>query len=148
MAACPTPKPSHPQDSSLRGAANVKAVSIPGETPLHKTCYWAKTNLDFVELLLEGADQMPRIIWEYTVDVYHPYAPSAAKFLLNWPTTDANVTARAGAVPTVKVRTLVECLLRAVSPDNLGTGPRPDSSSTVARDRSVGGGKGLLISVS
>jgi hypothetical protein len=51
---------------------------------------------------------MPRNIWEYTVDsIPSRSAPSAAKFLLNWPATDANVTARAEGRHPDQVRTLV-----------------------------------------
>jgi hypothetical protein len=32
-----------------------------------------------------------------------PYAPGAAKFLMNWPTTDVNTTARSGASFQVSV---------------------------------------------
>jgi hypothetical protein len=54
------------------------------------------TNLDFVEYLLEvGADPNAQTIGTDTVDV--PYrVPGAAKFLLNWPTTDVNITTRSG----------------------------------------------------
>jgi hypothetical protein len=94
--------------------ANINTVSIPEDiTPLHKACHWANvTNLDFVELLLEeGADpnapdRLGNIPLVYTI----PHAPGAAKFLLNWPTTDANITARSGASSFAKVRKAVEYL--------------------------------------
>jgi hypothetical protein len=52
------------------------------------------TNLDFVEFLLqEGADVNAQEHWELTpLMVTNPHAPGAAKFLLNWPTTDVNIT--------------------------------------------------------
>jgi ankyrin repeat protein len=64
------------------------------------------TNLDFVELLLkEGADLNSQdhlgttpLLWTY------PYAPGAAKFLLNWPATDANIITQSGDSFLTKVR--------------------------------------------
>jgi hypothetical protein len=53
--------------------------------------------------------QMYRTTWfgEDTIDVYNtPYAPGAAKFLLNWPTTDANVTSQSGVSFLARVRSL------------------------------------------
>jgi hypothetical protein len=56
------------------------------------------TNLDFVELLLKevadpnSQDHLGLTPLMCTV----PYAPGAAKFLLNWPTTDVNITTRSG----------------------------------------------------
>jgi ankyrin repeat protein len=52
------------------------------------------TNLDFAEYLLEAGadpniqDQQGRTSLIYTMNC----APGAAKFLLNWPTTDINIT--------------------------------------------------------
>jgi hypothetical protein len=84
----------------IEHGANVNAVSIPQRmTPLHYACYSGDvTNLDFVEYLLEaGADPNAKdfkglipLMWTM------PDAPSAAKFLLNWPTTDVNITSRDG----------------------------------------------------
>jgi hypothetical protein len=82
--------------------ANVNAaLSRKGETPLHSACHGGcVTNLDFLEFLLtEGADpnaqdrDMGRTPLMYTI----PHGPSAAKYLLKWPTTDANITERSGA---------------------------------------------------
>jgi ankyrin repeat protein len=78
----------------IEHGANVDTVSSPqGQTALHKACYSVSvTNLDFVELVLEeGADpnfqdNLGHTPLDYTI----PYSPGAAKFLLNWPTTDAN----------------------------------------------------------
>jgi hypothetical protein len=95
----------------IEHGANVNAVSSPQyQTPLHSACHGDNvTNLDFVELLLEaGADpnaqdhlgNKPLI---YTI----PAAPGAAKFLLNWPTTDANITDRSGDSFLSSIRWLV-----------------------------------------
>jgi hypothetical protein len=91
---------------------------------------------------------MPRIIWNIPLMHTIPYAPSAAKFLLNWPTTDANVPARAGGrhpdQGSYPGRVFCERAVALIT----WTGPRR-SVPAVARDRrDVGGGKGLLISVS
>jgi hypothetical protein len=95
----------------IEHGANVKAVSTPqGLTALHKACYAGNvTNLDFIELLLvEGADpnfqdHLGLTPLEYTT----PYSPGAAKFLLNWPTTDANIMARSGESFLVRLRLLI-----------------------------------------
>jgi hypothetical protein len=80
--------------------ANPNTVSNPKrETPLHKACSAVNvTNLDFVEYLLEvGADPNARDILELTPLMFSgSYAPSAAKFLLNLPSTQVNVTSRSG----------------------------------------------------
>jgi ankyrin repeat protein len=66
------------------------------------------TNLDFVELLLgAGADpktqdHMGRTPLMFTTTD----APGAAKFLLNWPSTDANITTRSGTSFLARVRGL------------------------------------------
>jgi hypothetical protein len=97
----------------IERGANVNTVCIPQrETPLHKACSWSVvTNLDFVELLLEAGadpnaqDHMGTTPLMYTI----PDAPGAAKFLLNWPTTDANITTRSGeATFSGRVRKNVE----------------------------------------
>jgi hypothetical protein len=82
--------------------ANVNFVSHPqGRTPLHNACASINvTNLDFVEYLLrEGADPNAQDYLGGTPLMYTmPGAPGAAKFLLNWPTTDVNIiTTRSGA---------------------------------------------------
>jgi hypothetical protein len=107
----------------IEHGANVNAVSIPqGETPLHHACHGGVvTNLDFVELLLkEGADpnaqdHMGKTPLMWTAKL----APGAAKFLLNWPTTDANITTRSGLVFLATVRNAVEyCTDKVARPDN------------------------------
>jgi hypothetical protein len=76
--------------------ASVNAVSIPdGDTALHRACNARNvTNLDFIEYLLEaGADPNAQTCQGLTPLMHTtPYSPGAAKFLLNWPATDANIT--------------------------------------------------------
>jgi hypothetical protein len=95
----------------IEHGANVSAVSIPTDiTPLHRACFSAVvTNLDFVELLLKkDADPNAQDHLGLTPLMYTtPYAPGAAKFLLNWPTTDANITFRCGTSFLVSVRSLI-----------------------------------------
>jgi hypothetical protein len=93
--------------------ANVNALSTPqGETPLHMACHWGiVTNLDFVDLLLEeGAD--PNIQGHLRgltpLMCTTKLAPGAAKFMLNWPTTDAHITSRTGASFLTRVRQTIE----------------------------------------
>jgi hypothetical protein len=96
----------------IEHGANVNAVSTPHNmTPLHLACYAGfVTSLDFVELLLvEGADPNAQDVFGTsplmnTVEL----APGAAKFLLNWPTTDVNITNRSGESFWVSVRIAVE----------------------------------------
>jgi hypothetical protein len=99
----------------IEHGANVNAVSsLHGKTPLHYACYGGNvTNLDFVELLLkEGADPNTQ---EHigltplmcTTGCTIGDAPGAAKFLLNWPTTDTNITAQSGASFLTRVRITV-----------------------------------------
>jgi hypothetical protein len=92
----------------IEHGANVRAVSIPhGLTPLHKACYRAAvTNLDFVEYLLKlGADPNAQDYLGLTPLMWSiPASPGAAKFLLNWPTTDANITSGSGASFLTRIR--------------------------------------------
>jgi hypothetical protein len=102
---------------------NVKSYSIPDlDTPLHKACNRRSvTNLDFVELLLkEGADPNSRNRLGLTpLASTIPEAPGAAKFLLNWPTTDVNITTPAGASFLASVRKTITAFSKAVAqPDN------------------------------
>jgi hypothetical protein len=105
--------------------ANVNAVSIPhGMTPLHYACFSCNViNLDFVELLLEkdanpnAQDQQGMTPLMSTTR----FAPGAAKFLLNWPTTDVNITTRSGASFLTMVRSTITALSYKVAlPDNPG----------------------------
>jgi hypothetical protein len=99
--------------------ANVNAASSPhqGKTPLNSACYGGSvTNLDFVELLLkEGADPnrdhrgLTALLWTI------PDAPGAAKFLLNWPTTDVNITTRSGASLLATVRRYIDAYTAEIS---------------------------------
>jgi hypothetical protein len=48
-----------------------------------------------------------------------PFAPGAAKFLLNWPTTDANITMRFGQSFLATVRlTITDVSDKVARPDN------------------------------
>ena len=48
-----------------------------------------------------------------------PTAPDVAKFLQNWPTTDANITTRSGASFLARVREIITSFSNAMSlPDN------------------------------
>jgi hypothetical protein len=84
----------------IEHGANVNALMIPYDmTPLHWACSSGTvTNLDIIELLLvEGADPNAQdrngtTVLILTVEV----SPGAAKFLLNWPTTDSNITETSG----------------------------------------------------
>jgi hypothetical protein len=107
----------------IEGGANVNVVTMPqGETILHRACSKGNvTNLDFIEILLEeGADpnsqdHMGKTPLMYTLTD----APGAAKFLLNWPTTDVNITTRSGASFLAWVRLTVKVFSdKIVRPDN------------------------------
>jgi hypothetical protein len=104
--------------------ANVNAVSSPlGTTPLHDACSPINvTNLDFVEILMEaGANPNAQDEQGLTpLTITAGDAPGAAKFLLNWPTTDVNITDRFGESFLAKVRSSVEFFSdKAARPDNL-----------------------------
>jgi hypothetical protein len=103
--------------------ADVKAVTTPKlRTPLHVACFYRNvTNLDFIELLLkEGADPNAQDHRGLTpLILTAPYAPGAAKFLLNWPTTDIDITTPSGASFLAGIRCDVENLsVRVARPDN------------------------------
>jgi hypothetical protein len=104
----------------IEHGANVNVVSIPhGTTSLHKACSWdIVTNLDFVELLLQkGADPNRQDSQGLTpFDCTTADAPGAAKFLLNWSTTD---TTRSRPSFLVRVRMAVEYFSDKIAgPDN------------------------------
>jgi hypothetical protein len=92
----------------IKHGANVNALShLEDKTPLHYAC-WAMmvTNLDFIQLLLKkGADSNAQDHRGVTpLMSTNKFAPGAAKFLLNWPTTDPNITSRSGASFLARVR--------------------------------------------
>jgi hypothetical protein len=102
---------------------NVNTVSMPQAlTPLHEACSAINvTNLDFVELLLKkGADpnaQNPLGLTPLWCTI--PHAPGAAKFLLNWPATNVDITSRSGASFLARVRSLITYLSDQIAlPDN------------------------------
>jgi hypothetical protein len=108
-------------------SANIIAVSIPdGITPLHTACHDGNvTNLDFVELLLKaGADPNTQDHLGLTPLMYTmPNAPGAAKVLLNWPTTDANITTRDGrsflAVARLAITAISDQIKHPLNPDKI-----------------------------
>jgi hypothetical protein len=108
----------------IEHGASVNAVTSPNaKTPLHSACDAdIVTNLDLVELLLiEGADpnaqdDLGRTPLVSTI----PFAPGAAKFLLNWPTTDVNIFTRSGASFLAWVRRTVKAFS-----DDLALSPNP-----------------------
>jgi hypothetical protein len=107
----------------IEHGADVNAVSIPhGMTPLHKACFVGNvTNLDFVEYLLEvGADPNIQEHLGMTPLMYTLLdAPGAAKFLLNWSTTDDNVTSFYGMSFMGGILRAVKSLSeKVVLPDN------------------------------
>jgi hypothetical protein len=111
----------------IKHGANVNAVSRPeGETPLHNAC-WAirMTNLDFIKLLLKkGADPHAQNHDGMTpLMSTKKFAPGAAKFLLNWPTTDPNITTQSGASFLASVRADVKYfsdqITRTDNPDRI-----------------------------
>jgi hypothetical protein len=107
----------------IEHGANINAVSIPRDiTPLHYTCFSGLvTNLDFVQYLLEeGADANAQDYLGCTPLMSTvPNAPGAAKFLLKWPTTDANITSEAGsAFLAVVRRTIIAFPFKVARPDS------------------------------
>jgi hypothetical protein len=93
----------------IEHGAEVNAIphGARGATPLHTACYGGNvTNLDFVELLLEeGADVNAQDHSGMTPLMYtNQFAPGAAKFLLNWPTTDINIINARGESILVRAR--------------------------------------------
>jgi hypothetical protein len=96
----------------IERGADVNAVSsLKGETTFHEACFSHNvTNLDFVELLLEaGADPNSQDCLGLTPLMYTiPHAPGAAKYLLNWSTTDINITTRSGHSFLDRVKRVVE----------------------------------------
>jgi hypothetical protein len=104
--------------------ANVNAMSILcGETPLQNAyASGVVTNLDFIELLLKaGANPNFQDLRFGPTPLMKsaPDAPGAAKFLLNWPTTDANITTRSGVSFLAMVRLTIKSFFDKIAlPDN------------------------------
>jgi hypothetical protein len=107
----------------IRHGADVNAPAFPnGETPLHTACHSSvTTNLDFIQLLLKedadpnAQDQLGRTPLMYTT----PFAPGAAKFMLEWSNTDVNIIDRSGISFLAVVREDVEHFSNQVAlPDN------------------------------
>jgi hypothetical protein len=84
----------------IEHGADVNTCAYPrGVTPLHLACHaQTTTNLDFIDLLLENGadpntqDDLGRTPLLCTLRL----APGAATFLLQWPTTDVNITPSSG----------------------------------------------------
>jgi hypothetical protein len=108
----------------IEHGANVNAVMFhDGITPLHDSCRAETvTNLDLVEYLLEnGADANSQDHLGMTPLMSTvPDAPGVAKFLLNWPTTDVDITTPSGELSFLAfVRVAVEYISdKDALPDN------------------------------
>jgi hypothetical protein len=113
----------------IEHGADVNAVSNQwGQTPLHDACYsGVVTNLDLIKFLLEAGadpnlhDHRGMIPLMYTF----PDAPGAAKFLLNWPTTDVDVTTQSGVLILGLVRSLITAISDGIS-DGIATPENPE----------------------
>jgi hypothetical protein len=120
----------------IERGANVNAASSVNTTPLHAACFAGNvTNLDFVEYLLEvGANPNAQDHMGMTPVMYGtPHAPGAAKFLLNWPTTDTNITTRSGAsFQQVGIRDTIKLFSDEVARPN-----SPNRGAESVRDRTV-----------
>jgi hypothetical protein len=98
----------------IERGANVNAVTDPnGATPLYNACHSARTtNLDFIQLLLDnGADPNIQNDWgETPLMCTVQMAPSAAKLLIEWPTTDVNIISKSGMIILAAVRDTIDKL--------------------------------------
>jgi hypothetical protein len=98
----------------IKLGANVNGLTYPeGVTPLHLACHSATTtNLDFIQLLLDnGADpNIQDVNGKTPIMNTLRLAPGAAKYLLEWPTTDVNLTANLGYSFLAMVRAAVRFL--------------------------------------
>jgi hypothetical protein len=134
----------------IERGATFNAVSIPGgRTPFHNACNWSNvTNLDFVEFLLEaGADPNAQDHLGLTpLMCTTTLAPGAVKFLLNWPTTDVNITTRSGASFLARVRNAANYFSDKVArPDDFGTISKTNSCSSSGVKSHVCWWKGVLM---
>jgi hypothetical protein len=107
----------------IEHGANVNTVTIrEGNMPLHIACAGSSvTNLNFVELhLREGADPNAQDPLGHTPLMCTTIeAPGAVKFLLNWPTTDANITNQFGASFLALVRAMVKAIFEPTAAEFL-----------------------------
>jgi ankyrin repeat protein len=112
-----------PVKQLIEHGAKVNAVSIPTDmTPLHNACSLRiVTYLDFVELLLKkdadpnSQDRLGRTPLMFTMQS----ATGAANVLLNWPTTDVNITMQSGESFPASVRRIITDISSLIArPDN------------------------------
>jgi hypothetical protein len=103
----------------IRRGANVNSVTYPhSATPLFNACHSANTtNLDFIQLLLDnGANpNIQNFLGESPLMCTVQMAPSAAKLLMEWPTTDVNLTAKSGKCILAMVRNTIDFLTHGCS---------------------------------
>jgi hypothetical protein len=107
----------------IEHGANVNAVTFPSsDTPLHCACHsYNTTNLDFIQLLLENGagPNTQNSLGETPLMYTSMMAPGAAKFLLEWPTTNINIISRSGASFLADARGAVHHFSHSVPiPDN------------------------------
>jgi hypothetical protein len=107
----------------IEHGANANTCACPGgDTPLHSACHSsATTNLDFIELLLKkGADPNAQDHTGMTPLMHtNMFAPGSAKFLLEWETTDVNITTSSGVSFLAKVRSTTALFSQLVAiPDD------------------------------
>jgi hypothetical protein len=99
----------------------------------YRACFSGNvTNLDFVEYLLEvGADPNAQERCGKTLLLSTtPDTPSAAKFLLSWPTTDVNIISRDGESFQAKVRSTIAFFQTKLHSLIIPTRSRTNSSSS------------------
>jgi hypothetical protein len=103
----------------IKRGANVNAVTYPhSATPLFNACHSKNTtNLDFIQLLLDnGANpNIQNYLGETPLMCSVQMAPSAAKLLMEWPTTDVNLTSKSGKCSLAMVRNTIDFLTHGCS---------------------------------